>query len=83
MFNFSPFNMCGKPYTVFTGSRNLNANVLREMLTQAKVQEKKINDMMKILPSETLEYDLLIVRLSKIGNLILQLNQQIIERESR
>jgi len=61
----------------------LGVLVLKEMLRQARTHEKKIADMLKIIPVELPEYDLLLDRLAKVEALILQLNKQIIERESR
>ena len=58
-----------------------SARFLKGMLVQARQHEKKIADMMKILPVELPEYDDLMNRLAKVEKLILQLNQQIIARE--
>ena len=60
-----------------------STSFLKEMLRQARTHEKKIADMMKIIPVELPEYDDLMDSLGKIEKLILQLNRQIIERESK
>jgi len=60
-----------------------SVNVLKEMLGQARAQEKKLSDMLNVIPIELPEYDDLLDRLGKLEALILQLTRQIIERERR
>ena len=60
-----------------------SASFLMEMLKQARGQEKKISDMLKVGPTELPEFDDLLDRLGKIEELICQLNWQIIERERK
>ncbi len=58
-----------------------SVSVLNEMLREARAQEKKIADMIKIIPVKMPEYDQLLDTLGKLEAVILQLNRQIIERE--
>lgn len=60
-----------------------SVSALKEMLITARGHEKKITDMLKVIPPELPEYDDLMDRLGKLEALILQLNYQIIERESK
>lgn len=56
---------------------------LKEMLREARTREKNIADMLKVAPKELPEYDDLLDRLAKLEKLILQVNLQIIEQESK
>ena len=60
-----------------------SVSFLKEMLKQARMHEKETADMLKVVPTELPEYNELLDKLSKIERLILQLNLQIIERESK
>ena len=57
--------------------------VLKEMLVQSHIQVKAVMKMMRVLPPELEEYNMLLDRLGKLESLILQLNRQIISRESK
>ena len=74
----SPSPAQGKPKVKKPGT-----TVLKEMLLQAHIQEKKVFDLLKVLPFELPEYTELMDRASKLEQLIDQLNRQLIERESR
>ena len=67
----------GKPKSIRKG-----VNVLKKLLEEARIQEKNVAHMMTVIPPELPEFDDLMDRLGKIERLILQLNQQIIARES-
>ena len=68
----------GKPKPI-----HKSAVFLKEMLGKAREQEAKVNEMLKLVGLEMPECDDLLDRLGKLEYLILQLNQQIIERESK
>ena len=57
--------------------------VLKELLAEARIHEKTVAHMLTVVPSKFPEYDDLLDRLAKLERLILQLNQQIIARESK
>ena len=67
----------GKPKPAKKG-----VSVLKKLLEEARIQEKNVAHMMTVIPPELPEFDDLMDRLGKIEKLILQLNQQIIARES-
>ena len=74
----SQFSAKPKPKPVKKG-----VSVLKELLAEARIQEKNVSHMLSIVPSELPEFEQLLDRLSKIEQFILQLNRQIIARESR
>jgi len=63
-------------------SAKKGVGVLKKLLEEARIQEKNVAHMMTVIPPELPEFDDLMDRLGKIERLILQLNQQIIARES-
>ena len=71
-------NQPGKPR-----QKPKSANFLKGMLQEAKAHEKKLNDMLKVTLVNLPEYDDLLDRLGKLEQLILQLNWQIMVRESK
>ena len=73
----SQFAAKGKPKSARKG-----VSVLKKLLEEARIQEKNVAHMMTVIPPELPEFDDLMDRLGKIEKLILQLNQQIIARES-
>ena len=64
-------------------SAKKGVSVLKKLLEEARIQEKNVVYMLTATPVEMPKYDDLLDRLGKIEKQILQLNQQIIARESR
>ena len=64
-------------------SAKLGTSVLKKLLEEARIWEKDVAHLMTVIPSELPEYDDLLDRLGNLEHLILQLNRQIIERESK
>lgn len=55
-------------------------NVLEKLLEESLRREKEVTHLLTVVPSELPEYTQLLDRLSKLKDIILQLNRQIAER---
>ena len=61
-------------------TKRSSTGLLEHLLEQSKAQEKKVLDMLKVVPSEMAEYVELVDRLDKVQTLIHQLEGQLAER---
>lgn len=73
----NPSELKGKPKAI-----KHSVVFLKDMLRQARMHEKELADVISVLPVELLTDDVM-DNLGKVEALILQLNLQIIERESK